>query len=50
MKIYVVFWSNGEETVTDKAFLSERKARAYVDYQNATDELGWHHEELEVEE
>jgi hypothetical protein len=50
MKVYVVFWSDGETDVLEQGFTSQKKAREYVEFKNNTTELSWFHEEMEVSE
>ncbi|MEH7251909.1 hypothetical protein V7111_07265 [Neobacillus niacini] len=50
MKAYLVSWIVGEDIFTHKIFLSEEKAKKYVEHMDETTEFGWITEELEVEE
>lgn len=50
MKIYITFYSELGDSIMDKAFTSETKARAYVNEMNRLSTYEWFHEELEVEE
>jgi hypothetical protein len=50
MKVYVTFFIDAWETIMDKAFVDENKAREYVALKNKTTSYGWIHQELEVEE
>lgn len=48
MKIYVTFYTEMDEPIMDKAFVSQEKAKTYVQENNRLSEYGWFCEELEV--
>jgi hypothetical protein len=51
MKIYIVYYNDGMESVLDKVFKNEKSAREYVDHKNKTSDYLEHwKEEWEVEE
>jgi hypothetical protein len=50
MKVYAVFYSEGGEEVLNSIFVNEEKARSYIEQMHAITDIGWYHEELEVQE